>query len=98
MEDAEREITCRTETAGRRGLHRCAARIDHDHGALADDVERRAVHHDRGRFVDPDAHQRRMVDHRADQAVVALPLEKVLVDDDLRPEPEALRRSRFSAR
>ena len=50
------------------------------------------------RFVDADADQRRVVDHRADQAVVALPLEKVLIDDDLGPEAEALARSRLLRR
>ncbi len=52
---------------------------------------------DCGGFVDPDANQCRALHHRADQTVVALAPQEVLIDERLAPEPETFAITVFCA-
>src|SRR4029079_2822654 len=74
------------------------ARVDDDDRALADHVECAVLDDHRGRLVDADADQRRMIQDGADQTVVALPLQEVLVDQRLWPEAEPLGGDRGAGR
>ena len=77
-----------------RGRNRRMPRVDDDDGALADDFDLASTHDHTGGLIDADADERPMIEDGADQPVAPLPLQEMLIEDDIRREPEPVCRDR----
>ncbi len=66
------------------------AAIDQHHLAISGDLSRQTVLHQEGRrLIDADTEHLGILQDQAEEAVLALPLQEVLVDDGARQEAEA---------